>query len=144
MVRGRPRVEEPRDRSLPEVRVTEREEAMIGLKAAVYTRGNVSALIREAVLKFISEPKCWPTVCVDCGVAMGPGEMEIERKGVKFSRVPAGQCSQCGVKAIDSRVIAVLEALAPKMDGPEVDVSALLGLLQRIELGVALPPAVHA
>lgn len=137
MARGRPKIEDPRDRSLPEVRVTEREDLLIGLKAAIYSRGNVSALVRDAVLAHVSQPKCWPTVCVDCGVAMEPSQMVIERRGINFTGVPAGQCPQCKQKAIDSKVVSALEALASKVEGPEVDVSALVGLSTIMQVGCA-------
>lgn len=108
---GRNRTDNPKDRYTL-VRVTKGEALLLKLKAAVYARGDVSRLIREAVDAYQGTvpPALGP--CPTCKVPLELAEAEEEIAGVRFTCVPAHRCPVCGRVGLDSRIAVALEDVA--------------------------------
>ena len=83
---------------------------MLSIKAAIYTRGNASALIRQAVAAYC-EPL--PNKRCLCGGTMQQALAEqIVWPEATFDHVPCYHCEACGRDSIDEPVVAVMEHYA--------------------------------
>lgn len=112
---GRPKSDNPRSFTIPEVRVTREEYRMVKLKADLYSNGSTAGLIREAVKRYAgSIPE---QTCHKCSKIMeiesSTEEYEFDVSGqihsVKVKNVPTYSCRACRVKLGDLRLYADLE-----------------------------------
>lgn len=95
------------------LRMNEAEWTMTELKAAVYHRGNVSALLRDAVQAYQGP---LPTLrCFHCHAPLAYAfDGTVEWETVTITGVPSMTCPQCGDRSYD---MAVLEALETAVEG---------------------------
>ncbi len=94
------------------IRLSEEDQKMIEIKAAVYTRGNASELMRQAVAAY-REPL--PAKRCVCGGTMEQALAEhIEWPEATFDHVPCYHCAKCGRDAIDEPIVAIMEEYADK------------------------------
>lgn len=124
---GRNQTDNHKDHHAP-VRVTKGEALLLQLKAAVYARGDVSRLIREAVDAYQGTVPPALGLCPTCKVPLELAEAEEEIGGVHFTHVPVHRCPVCGRVGLDSRIAVALEDVAVHlMPETTVAVSDLLG-----------------
>ncbi|MBO8172258.1 MAG: hypothetical protein H0Z33_10240 [Bacillaceae bacterium] len=110
--RGRPKSDNPRSFTVPEVRLTKKEMRMFTLKAGFFG-GSTAALIRKAVEAY--EPRLQKNEC--CGK-----EMEVMKEDESFvfkhgnheckitvKNVPKWRCSKCGEVEAGLSLIAAIE-----------------------------------
>ena len=92
------------------IRLSEEDQKMMTIKAAVYTRGNASELIRQAVTAYC-EPL--PAKRCLCGGTMKQALVEhIEWPEATFDHVPCYHCATCERDAIDEPIVAIMEEYA--------------------------------
>lgn len=117
--KGRPKSENPRSFTIPEVRVTKEEKNMFALKAG-FLGGSTATLIRKAVEAY--QPQLQPSKC--CGV-----EMKIIKETEEFQfrfgdseytvtveNIPHWKCVKCGtVKGGLFLLAAVEDVIEQKM-----------------------------
>lgn len=113
--RDRPKSDNPRSFTVPEVRLTKEEQRMFILKAGHFG-GSTAALIRKAVEAY--DPKMPENQC--CGRNMEVFEDEVEfpfRYGdnecvVIVKNVPTWRCNQCGEVEMGLSIAASAEKIA--------------------------------
>lgn len=126
---GRPPAENPRDHLLSEVRVTKGEMLVVELKAALYTRGNVSRLVREALRVYQGQVQPPLGRCTECGSRPEIRETSVEAGSVVFHRVPAYICPQCGHGGVEIRILTALEKIAPVLEVKEISLPEVFDIL---------------
>jgi len=110
--RGRPKSDNPRSFTVPEVRLTREEIRMFKLKAGFFG-GSTAALIRRAVESFT--PQLQENVC--CGEAMEvvnteesyPFSVGDENYMVTVKNIPVWRCRKCGEIEVDLMLLAAVE-----------------------------------
>jgi hypothetical protein len=116
---GRPKSNNPRSFTIPEIRMNREEYIMTVLKAALYHGGSTAALMRHAVRTYTKEIPVITCSTPGCG-----GEMQVIYRDEEFSydvagsqhivkvnKVPAYQCRDCGAIEENLILMANLEEL---------------------------------
>lgn len=111
---GRPKSNNPREFTVPEIRVTREENRMIKLKAALYAGNSIAKFLRMAAEKYKEE---LPVKKCLCG-----GEMKVvfdaetfdyeiadEKVSVKVNNIPMYKCEKCGAMEGNFFLMAALE-----------------------------------
>ncbi|HEX6923639.1 MAG TPA: hypothetical protein VF149_07430 [Bacillales bacterium] len=112
---GRPKSENPRAFTVPEVRVTREEQRMFDLKAALYAGNSTAKLIRSAVKKYHQQLP--DESCSECGKKMSVMKQsesyEItvadQKYHIKVMNIPIHTCSSCKLVNENVYLMAALE-----------------------------------
>lgn len=110
----RPRSQNPKDHTIPEVRVEGKVYWMIRLKAALYMKGKVADLIRAAVTAYEAPVPVLKGPCPVCGKVPEPATEPMTVGDVTVLDVPSYRCD-CGVLE-DVRVGAAIEQAIGDLD----------------------------
>ncbi|WP_028987563.1 hypothetical protein [Thermicanus aegyptius] len=111
---GRPKSNNPREFTIPEIRVTKEENRMIKLKAALYAGNSVAKFLRMAAEKYkeeLPDEKCL------CGGKMKvvldtetfDYEIADEKVSIKVNNIPMYKCENCGKMKENLFLMAALE-----------------------------------
>jgi len=133
--RGRPKSDNPRSFTVPEVRLTREEIRMFKLKAGFFG-GSTAALIRRAVGEF--RPQLQENAC--CGDPMEvvhteesyPFSVGDENYTVTVRNIPIWRCRKCGEMEVDVMLMAAIEEVAAEefehrlMNGEKIPVELTL------------------
>lgn len=97
---------------------------MLEVKAAVYTRGNQSELVRAAIEAYAAP---LPSLRCGCGGTMEQRlTEEVKWPQATFTHVPGYVCTTCGRDLFDEAVVKVLEAYAGR--GESLDFATVIAV----------------
>ena len=95
---------------------------VLKMKAAVYTRGNLSEFVRQAIEAYQEPLPHGPCLCG--GETEQVLEETVTWSDVTFTHVPMYRCKRCGREGVDLEVVAVLEEYAQR--GESLDIAAII------------------
>lgn len=108
-----------------QVRVGKEEILLYALKSALYHYGNLSDLVRSALLEYRGEIPL-PEECGLCGGRMELSQCVREYGPVVVSGVPAFRCQDCGDVSTDLAVEEILEQMVSSRPPGVVEFETLL------------------
>jgi hypothetical protein len=112
---ARPKSENPRSFTIPEVRVKREEKLMFDLKANLFFGGSTAELIRQAVqvykdrLKEQDCPHCGKKMEIDFYEEVMYADINDERVEILVTNIPRHLCHSCERMVVGLKMMATIE-----------------------------------